>query len=204
MTRTKVLKVNPRSPEKDIIEFAARLIEDGRLVAFPTETVYGIGANFLDKAVIKRLYDVKGRPETKPFTIHIADLGMIKRMKCEIPILAEKLIRTFWPGPLTIILKSENGKLGFRMPRNIIAKALIAKSGVPVAAPSANTSGKSPAVNANEVLNDIGEKVDLILDGGETEVGKESTVVDIVGLSYKIVRKGAISEDKIAEVLKEF
>ncbi len=203
MTKTKVLKVNPDSPDENTIEFAATLLRDGWLVAFPTETVYGIGANFMDKKAVKRLYEIKKRPLNKPFTIHISTIDMINRMHCEISPLAGRLIKNFWPGPLTIILKGDHSKLAFRMPRNTVAKELISKSGVPLAAPSANISGEKPPTQAGEILDRLDGKIDLILDGGKTDLGRESTVVDATSPLYKILRKGAIPETEIAGVLNE-
>lgn len=224
MTKTKILKINPDSPDENTIEFAATLLRDGWLVAFPTETVYGIGANFMDKKAVKRLYEIKKRPLNKPFTIHISNIDMINRMHCEISPLADQLIKNFWPGPLTIILRltdpdlvgqgggkknpsrptrSGIGKLGFRMPRNTVAKELISKSGVPLAAPSANISGEKPPTQAGEVLDRLDGKIDLILDSGKTDLGRESTVVDATSPLYKILRKGAIPETEIAGVLSE-
>jgi L-threonylcarbamoyladenylate synthase len=198
-TETKVIKVDPASPDEKMIEFAATLLRDGGLVAFPTETVYGIGANFLNESTIKRLYKIKKRPENKPFTIHISSVDAIKSMDCEITPLAEELIKTFWPGPLTLVLKSKKGKLGFRMPKNNIAKDLISKSGVPIVAPSANISGEKPPMEAGEILKTLDGKIDLILDSGKTEFGKESTVIDVTGGACKILRKGSISENEIIE-----
>ena len=198
-TETKVIKVDPTSPDEKTIEFAATLLRDGGLVAFPTETVYGIGANFLNENTIKRLYEIKKRPGNKPLTIHISSVDTIKDMGCEITPLAEELIKTFWPGPLTLVLKSKSGKTGFRMPKNNIAKDLISKSRVPIVAPSANISGENPPIEAGEILKTLDGKIDLILDSGKTEFGKESTVVDISGNTYKMLRKGSIPESEIKE-----
>lgn len=206
--KTKTLKIDPASPDGEVIKFAAELLRDGGLVAFPTETVYGIGANSKDENAVKKLKIVKKRPSGKPFTIHISSTEMINDMRCEITPLAGALIKNFWPGPLTIILSqktkdNEARKLGFRMPRNRIARALISESGLPLAVPSANISGSTPPTNANEVLEEFDGKIDLILDGGETEVGRESTVVDTTVFPYKILREGAIGCDKISDIWKE-
>ena len=203
MPKTKVLKIDPNSPDESVIEFAAQVLKDGGLVAFPTETVYGIGANFLKEDTIKKLYDIKKRPLDKPFTIHISTIDTIKDMNCEVSPFAESLINKFWPGPITIILKSDNRKLGFRMPKNVIAKDLISKTGVPVVAPSANLSGEAPPTEADEILRTLDGEIDLILDSGKTEVGIESTVIDTTVFPYKILRKGAIQEEEIEEVLRE-
>ena len=203
MSKTKTVKVDPDSPDEKTIQFAATLLKNGGLVAFPTETVYGIGANFLNKETIKKLYEIKKRPFNKPFTVHISTLRTIAEMGCEISPFADHLIRKFWPGPLTIILKGKNGKVGFRMPRNGIAKDIISKSGVPVVAPSANISGEKPPTRADEILNNFDGKIDLVLDSGKTEFGKESTIVDLTSFPYKLIREGAIPESEIREILGE-
>lgn len=198
--KTKVLKIDPNAPDEKTIEFAAALLQDGGLVAFPTETVYGIGANFQNKESISRLYEIKKRPLNKPFTIHISTTEMIAEMGCDTSPLADELIRRFWPGPLTIILESKNGKLGFRMPKNTVAKELISKAKVPLVVPSANISGEKPPAEAREVINALDGKIDLILDSGKTEFGMESTVVDTTSFPYKILRKGAIPRQDIERI----
>ena len=200
--KTKILKVDANSPDEGVMRFAATLLRDGGLVAFPTETVYGIAANFLDKSAIAKLYRVKRRPPDKPFTIHISTVDMVDRMRCEIGEPARQLIEKFWPGPLTIILNSKKGKLGFRMPKSTVAKTLISESGVPVAAPSANLSGGVPPTEACEIPGELDGEIDLILDGGKTEYGKESTVVDATCLPFKVLREGAISKDEIESTLE--
>ena len=197
MAEAKVIEVSSNSPDESSVEFAAELIRDGRLVVFPTETVYGIGVNYFNEKALKRLYEIKERPLNKPFTLHIADTGMLKEMHCEVTDFANELINKFWPGPLTLILKSGKDKLGFRMPDNAVAKLLIMKSGVPIAAPSANVSGEMPPTNVKSISDRIRRSIDLILDGGKTEFGKESTIVDITVSPYKVVRKGAIPESDI-------
>lgn len=200
MTKTKILKINPASPDESAIEFAATLLKDGGLVAFPTETVYGIGANFLNAGTVRRLYEVKKRPLTKPFTVHISSVDTVREMGCVIPPLAERFIKEYWPGPLTLVLKSKKGKLGFRMPKCRIAKDFISKSGVPVVAPSANLSGRTPPREAAEVLKDFDGKIDLILDGGPAEMGVESTVVDMTAFPYKILREGAVLKNELDRI----
>ncbi len=221
MTKTKVLKIDRDSSDKSVIGFAAELLRNGGLVAFPTETVYGIGANFLDKKAIKKLYEVKKRPLNKPFTVHISSLDTIAEMQCEISPPAERLIKEFWPGPLTVVLKCTlstpgvekrfqgfhpgggKGTLGFRMPRNRIAKELISESGIPVAAPSANVSGEKAPAEAGEILKKFDGKIDLILDSGKTQFSRESTIVDATKFPCKILREGAIPESEIRRVLDE-
>lgn len=196
--KVSVIKIDPANPDKRKIAIAAKVIKNGGLVIFPTETVYGIAANFLDGKAMERLCRVKARPEGKPFTVHISDLNIIRDMGCEITGIAEKLINEFWPGPLTIILKSHKSrKIGFRMPANKIALELIMASGVPVVAPSANLSGKPAPTTAEEAMADLEGKIDIVIDGGITNVGVESTVIDLTVSPPKILREGAIKSEEI-------
>lgn len=193
--RVRILKINPDEPEKEAIDIASQVLREGGLVAFPTETVYGLGANLLNKKAIERLYKIKNRPEEKPLTVHISNIDILKKMTADIPLIAGKLIDKFWPGPLTIILNSkDNKKIGFRMPSNKIALSLIEASGVPVVAPSANVSGHKAPQDIREVLEDLNDNIDMIIDGGRTELGVESTVVDTTVFPYKVLREGAITK----------
>ncbi len=193
-----MVKVIPAKPEPAKIKEAALILRNGGLVVFPTETVYGLGANMFDRDAIKKVYRIKNRPKNKPLTIHIADIGMVKRIVGKIPSRAKKLIDKFWPGPLTLVLKDKSGKkIGFRMPDNKIAFLLIKESDVPVVAPSANISGRRAPRKTKEVLDDLDGKVEMVLDGGTTKIGIESTVLDLSGQRYKILREGAISEEEI-------
>ncbi|MFH1189796.1 MAG: L-threonylcarbamoyladenylate synthase [Candidatus Omnitrophota bacterium] len=199
---TLLVKIDPDKPDKDAIAYAAGIIKGGGIVAFPTETVYGLAANMLDDKAVRRLCRIKSRPRGKPFTVHVADTGAVKKMGCRITREAALLIRKFWPGPLTIILRSKSGvKLGFRMPANAAALRLIRAAGVPVVAPSANLSGGKPPASAREALRDMGGKIDMILDAGRTKVGVESTVIDITSLRPVILREGAISSKTLLKVL---
>ncbi|MCM8761019.1 MAG: L-threonylcarbamoyladenylate synthase [Candidatus Omnitrophica bacterium] len=196
--KTIVFKVNPRRPDPALIACAARTVREGGLVAFPTETVYGLAANLLDAAAIERIYRVKKRSRDKPLTVHISDLAMIRKMGCRINRNAKKLIDAFWPGPLTIVLKSSKGKkIGFRMPANKIALWLIAASKVPVVAPSANLSGHKAPKSARAVLKELGGKIAMLLDGGKTAFGIESTVVDMTKEPPVILREGAINAKEL-------
>ncbi len=202
LKNTAVLKVNPDAPARELIDYSAKVIRGGGLVVFPTETVYGVAANFLKKAAIDKLYKIKKRPRGKPLTIHIASLDTIKVLGCKISKEAKALIYKFWPGPLTIILKSRNKKkIGFRMPDNKIALDLIKASGVPVVAPSANISGKNPPRSAKAVSKELDGKIDVLLDGGRTKVGIESTVVDLTAKPFKILREGAIKRSTIFKII---
>jgi len=198
---TGVVRIDPLRPEAAKIKKTASVLKKGGLVAFPTETVYGLGANLLDKRAIKKVYEIKERPRNKPLTIHVADTTIVEKMVGRIPLKAERLIDKYWPGPLTIILKDMSGKkIGFRMPDNKIASLLIKKAGVPVVAPSANISGNQPPTSAKEVLRDLDGKIDIVIDGGKTKIGIESTVVDMTGRRPKILREGAISKSEIGRI----
>ena len=199
-----VIKIDPANPDKGLVACAAKVIRQGGLVVFPTETVYGIAANLLDENAVARLYKVKMRPEGKPFTVHISNSSMIKDMGCPVTQTAEKLISKFWPGPLTIILASDSGKkIGFRMPANKIALELIKTSGVPIIAPSANLNGKTPPVTAAEAMIDMEGKVDMAIDGGRANIGAESTVIDLTADPFKILRAGAVSEEELSRAISE-
>ena len=198
LKNTIVIKIDPERPDKRAIGYAAKIIREGGLVVFPTETVYGIAANRLDKQAMKNLAAVKKRPKGKPFTVHIADLSMIKKLNCAITGEAKALIDKFWPGPLTIVLKSKTGeKIGFRMPENLTALDLIKATGLPIVAPSANISGRRAPVTAEEVLKQLDGKIDILLDAGRTKMGIESTVVDLTVGPSKILREGAISHESL-------
>jgi len=200
---TQVIKVDAKSPDKKLIRYAAAILRDGGLVAFPTETVYGIGVNCRDKKAINKLYEVKKRPKSKPLTLHISKVSDIRKMKCDITLFARELIKKFWPGPLTIIFKCGNKKCGLRMPANPVAQALIDESKVPVAAPSANISGKNPPKDARDIARELTRQIDLVLDGGKTEFERESTIVDTTVFPYKILRKGAVSKTEIEKIWKQ-
>ena len=203
MKETLTLKLSANKLDKEKILFGAKVLRDGGLVAFPTETVYGLGANFFNKKTITRLYRVKRRPKGKPFTVHIASADTIKKTGCVIGGEAKALIKKFWPGPLTIVLRSKSGRsVGFRMPDNEIALALIRKARVPIVTPSANISGAKPPTSAREVLKSLDGKIDILIDGGKTKIGIESTVVDLTVKPLKILREGAISRKQIFSALR--
>lgn len=202
LRKTPVLKVDSSRPDIKAISFAAKVIRDGGLVAFPTETVYGLGANLLDKRAIANLYRVKNRPAGKPFTVHITGLGAIRRIGCPLKKEALALADKFWPGPLTMVLKAKDGrKIAFRMPDHKVALKLIRLSRVPVVAPSANLSGHPAPKSAREVLKELEGKIDLLLDGGRTSIGTESTVIDLTVTPPRILREGAIKKRDLFRVL---
>lgn len=200
--KTPVLRISPSRPEAGRIALAARILERGGMVAFPTETVYGLAARMDNKKAMARLNKVKERPRGKPFTALIADLRTISKSGAKIDEPARRLVKKFWPGPLTVILPSgHREKAGFRMPANRIALELVKKAGVPVAAPSANVSGKRPPKDAAGVLKELDGKIDLAIDGGRSKVGIESTVVDMTVSPPRILREGAVSKKEIYKAL---
>lgn len=203
MKKTIVLKVDPGRPDPKSISEAAEILKGGGLVAFPTETVYGLGANALDDKAVEELYRVKERPKDKPFTVQVLGLDAVKRM-CGLDLTREtvSLAGKFWPGPLTMILKSKDGgKIGFRMPSNKIALALLMKVKTPLYVPSANVSGNKPPTTAKDVLKELNGEIELVIDGGPSEVGVESTVVDMSSSPAKILREGAISREALSEII---
>lgn len=198
-TRTVVKNAN----EHGAIGEAADIIKNGGLVAFPTETVYGLGGNALDGAACAKIYAAKGRPSDNPLIFHIANVGQLAEIVSHVPESAQRLMDKFWPGPITIIFPAKNvprgtiDTIGVRMPKNPVAIALITAADVPVAAPSANTSGRPSPTSAAHVLKDLQGKIDMILDGGRCEHGLESTVIDCTTNPPAILRPGAVTKDMI-------
>ena len=190
---------------------AAEMIKSGELVAFPTETVYGLGADALNVAACRKIFTAKGRPSDKPLSLHVASLEMAEKI-AKISAQAEKLFTTFCPGALTIILPKNKivpdfvtcgrQSVGIRFPANDVALSLIKLSGCPIAAPSANLSGKIPPKTAQEVFDNLSGRVEIILNGGQCQFGISSTIIDLTEPEPQILRHGAISEEKILEVLK--
>lgn len=198
-------------PTNDAIEQAAELIRGGQLVAFPTETVYGLGANALDADGIRRIYAAKERPADNPLIAHISDVSQLRPLiACEPGELADRMIKAFWPGPLTMIfpraarvpacLSAGLDTVSVRLPAHPVARALISAAGVPIAAPSANRSGRPSPTTAGHVFEDMNGRIPMILDGGECDVGLESTVVDMTGDAPRILRPGGITAEMIARV----
>jgi len=207
--KTEVLRINSKRPNESIIARASKLISSGEIVAFPTETVYGLGANALDPSAISKIYQMKGRPSDNPLIVHIADMKTLRGLVSEISPRDMRIIKKFWPGPVTLVLKKSKivpkittgglGTIAVRMPRNKIALALIKRSGFPIAAPSANISGRPSPTNASHVKDDLDGKVKMILDGGNTEIGIESTVIDMTLRTPVILRPGGISKESIED-----
>ncbi|MGI6175453.1 MAG: L-threonylcarbamoyladenylate synthase [Christensenellales bacterium] len=193
------------------IRKAASLLQNGQVVAFPTETVYGLGASALDEAAIHRIFEAKGRPKDNPLIVHIAQTEQLNELVRDVPKNAQTLMTLFWPGPLTIILPKKQGinpavsagldTLAVRMPSHKAARKLLRACGLPVAAPSANRSGRPSPTDARTVLEDLGGRIPLILDGGECEVGLESTVVDLSGPVPVLLRPGFVTLDMLQKAL---
>ncbi len=184
--------------EPAVLDEAAKILRAGGLVAFPTETVYGLGADATNPKAIDRLNRVKGRPPDKPYSLHLHSAEQLRELVTTVSPLAERLIKRFWPGPLTIVLPGHEGRtIGFRLPDHPIAQVFLAACCVPVVAPSANRSGMSPPTDAEEVLASFGGEVDCILNAGPTRLRRESTVVEVTTDGLKILREGAVSKTAI-------
>jgi len=213
--KTEIIRINPGKLEDknelSKLQYAANVLQKGGLVAFPTETVYGLGANALDEASVKKIYAAKGRPSDNPLIVHIAELNDLSWLTPDIPPVAELLTAAFWPGPLTLVMKRSEKvpavvsagleTVAIRMPSHPVALKLISISGVPVAAPSANSSGKPSPTSAWHVIEDLFGKVDIIIDGGDVSVGLESTVLDITVSPPVILRPGGITPAQLAEII---
>lgn len=190
----------------------ANILKSGGLVLFPTETVYGIGANGLNEEAVRKIYKAKGREEDNPLILHISNFEMLNLIAQNISDLEYKLMKTFWPGPFTIILKKKyivpnvvTGGLdtvAVRMPSNKIANKLIEYTGIPIAAPSANISGKPSGTCVEDIYDELASKMDYIIDGGKCDVGVESTVVKVEENSVKILRPGGITKEQIEQVVE--
>ena len=196
---TRILKLDPENYDTNLLTPVGKCIRDGGLVAFPTETVYGIAANRDNPDAITKLLSVRNSPQEKLLTIHIADSNSVKKyINNTIPNKAQKLINKLWPGPLTIVLSAgDGGSIGLRYPNNEIACDLIKTSGVTVVAPSANLSGEPPAYEANSVIKAFNGKIDYIIDGGPTRHRTSSTVVRIIGDNVEVLREGAIPKSVV-------
>lgn len=208
---TKIIKIDTDRFESADLDEAAEVLRKGGLVAFPTETVYGLGANAMDKEASKKIYAAKGRPSDNPLIVHIAHKEDIEVLADEVPEMAHRLADVFWPGPLTIILKKKEyvpmettgglNTVAIRLPANPIARELISRSGVFVAAPSANISGKPSPTKAEHVIKDLTGKIDIIIDGGKATLGLESTIVDLSEEKPMILRPGCITKEMLENVI---
>ncbi|WP_448590526.1 L-threonylcarbamoyladenylate synthase [Thermoflexus hugenholtzii] len=208
---TRVISIDPERPDPGTIARAAEILREGGLVAFPTETVYGLGADGLNPKALERLFAAKGRPPTDPVILHIADLEMLPRLAREIPPPVWTLAQRFWPGPLTLVLPKQPAvpdlataglpTVAVRMPAHPVALALIRAAGTPIAAPSANRFGHVSPTTARHVLEDLESRIDLILDAGPTAIGVESTVLDLTRPAPTILRPGGLPREALEAVL---
>jgi len=211
MNKTLVLKVDSEEPDVEKIHVAADFIKRGGLVAFPTETVYGLGANALNAEAVLALFEAKKRPLDNPPIVHVCDVKDVCRLAETVPSQAEALMERFWPGPLTLIFRRSDvvpdvtvaglETIAVRMPRHNVALALIRESDCPIAAPSANLAGRPSPTSAEHVLDDLGGRIDAVLDAGPTVVGVESTVLDLTVDPPQVLRPGGTPFEVLREVL---
>src|SRR5690348_6346471 len=207
----KMSSPNSAKPDPELIRRAAALIREGKLVAFPTETVYGLGANALDAAAVATIFRVKGRPSTSPVIVHVESREAAPQLVTEWPEKAAKLASEFWPGPLTLVLPKRAcipdivtaglPNVGLRVPASAFALALLVHAGVPVAAPSANRFTELSPTTAEHVRKSLGNDVDFVLDGGPAQVGIESTVLSLAGSKPALLRPGMISAAQIEALI---
>jgi L-threonylcarbamoyladenylate synthase len=198
-----VVRVDPVAPDERALRTAVDVLRHGGLVAFPTETFYGLGAAVLDRAAVRRVFEVKGRPASMPLLVLLDVAANLSQLVDEVPERARRLIDRYWPGPLTLVFRAAasvpgeitagTGTIGVRVPNHAVPRALVAHLGVAVTAPSANPTGAAPPSTADAVLAGLGDAVDLVLDGGPTPGGAPSTVVDVTVDPPRVVRHGAIT-----------
>lgn len=206
-----VVSVDPRTPDHAVIARAAAILRSGGLVAFPTETVYGLGAHALDPVAVQRIYDAKGRPSYNPVIVHVADEQGARMLAAEWPERAARVAQAFWPGPLTLVVRKRDivpdlvtaglDSVALRVPAHPVALALLREARIPVAAPSANRSTELSPTSARHVVRSLGDRADLVLDAGETDVGIESTVLDLRGERATILRPGMIGARELTKLV---
>ncbi|MBU0683217.1 MAG: threonylcarbamoyl-AMP synthase [Candidatus Omnitrophica bacterium] len=208
--KPRIFKIDPYNIDHDLLKQAVAILHNRGLVAFPTETVYGLGANALDPRASAGIFEAKERPLDDPLIVHISEKDDLYRLTKEVPTKIQKLIDLFWPGPLTVVLEKTDlvpdivttglMTVAVRMPRNSIARKFIELAGVPIAAPSANIFGRPSPTTAKHVLNDLKGKIDVILDGGRTEIGVESTVVKFQDGKVVVLRPGGVDIEDLQSV----
>ena len=208
---TVLIKLDEDKYRIEDLQPAVSVLKKGGLVAFPTETVYGLGGNALDGEASQKIYRAKGRPSDNPLIVHIANVKDMEDLARDIPDKAYQLAKVFWPGPLTIILKKKDklpmsttgglDTVGIRLPANRVARDLIGYSGIHIAAPSANISGKPSPTEAHHVYHDLAGKIDMIIDGGKATLGLESTIVDLTTEEAVILRPGSITKEMLENVI---
>jgi len=209
--KTQYIKIDRDQPDHEILAAAANLIRRGRLVAFPTETVYGLGANGLDAAAVGRIFAAKGRPADNPLILHISDRRELDALVREVPEWLEPLLGKFWPGPFTVVLPRSEivpdivtaglDTVAVRLPSLGVARELVRVAGVPIAAPSANLSGRPSPTTAAAVMADMDGRIGMVLDAGPCDVGLESTVLDCVAQPPVILRPGGVTQEMLEECL---
>lgn len=211
--KTRILTVDREKPEPAAIEEAAHALRDGKLVVFPTETVYGLGAHALDLEAVRKIFAAKERPATDPLIVHLAHIGQVNQVAVGMPPGARRLALSFWAGPLTLILKKNPEvpdlvtaglpNVAVRVPSHRIARALMEMSGIPIAAPSANRFSRPSPTTAGHVIEDLDGRVDLILDGGPTDIGLESTIIDFSVDPPVLRRPGGITLEQVQSLVPE-
>ena len=209
--KTVLASYDPKHPDEGVMEKAGDILKKGGLVAFPTETVYGLGGDALSPAASAKIYAAKGRPSDNPLIVHIADQGALELLAREVPETAKRLADHFWPGPLTMILPKSDlvprettgglDTVAIRMPSHPAAYELIRSSGIYIAAPSANTSGRPSPTTAAHVMEDLDGRIDMVIDGGKVEIGLESTIIDLTGDIPTILRPGYITKKQLEAVI---
>ena len=211
--KTRVLQIDRERPDPAAIEEAAEALRAGKLVVFPTETVYGLGAHALDPDAVQKIFDAKQRPANDPLIVHIAHIGQVNQVAIGMPAGARKLALSFWAGPLTLILKKKPGvpdlvtaglpNVAVRVPSHRVARALVEMAGIPIAAPSANRFSRPSPTTAAHVIEDLDGRVDLILDAGPTDIGLESTIVDFSVDPPVLRRPGGITLEQVQSLVPE-
>lgn len=210
---TKVVTIDRKNPDKAALLEAGRLLREGALVAFPTETVYGLGGDGLNENAAAKIYAAKGRPSDNPLILHIAEVSDMEKLAVDIPKLAYRLAERFWPGPMTMILKKSSSvpyattggldTVAIRMPSDEIAREIIRASGTYIAAPSANLSGRPSPTKAEHVVEDLSGRIEMIVDGGNSEIGLESSIIDLSGEIPMILRPGYITKEDFTQIAAE-
>ncbi len=208
-----ITRIDKDNIDTKMLEEPARIIREGGTVAFPTETVYGLGANALMGRAVDRIFEAKGRPNDNPLIVHVSDISQVDALVAEIPQKAKILMEKFWPGPLTIIMKKAEivpinvtaglETVGIRFPENPVAREFLRLAGVPVAAPSANTSGRPSPTSAKHVIEDLYGRIDAVIDGGHSKFGLESTIIDMSGCVPMVLRPGSVTVEALRDAIGE-
>lgn len=210
---SKIYTINPRDPEPDVVSEAVFFLKQGEVVAYPTETFYGLGVDVTNEKAIKKLYELKRRDYSLPIAILVSDKPMLEEYADRVPEPANSLIKAFWPGPLTILfpagrkisksLTTNTGKIGIRISSHPVATAIVRGLGRPITTTSANLSGYPPSLNTKHIQKYFKDRIGCIIDGGESEPSRGSTVVDISDETMAIVRDGAVAPDKVIKIFQQ-